>query len=90
MRNDKKTEALVKLNEVITLLSEAFIEDDRNFNILQEEIYSLVDQNKEQEEKICALERLSEMYQAEINYLQSKVYAQEEKNRAISRILMED
>ena len=90
MRNDKKTEALVKLNETIAFLSEAFIEDDRNFNILQEEIYHLVDQNKEQEERIYALEQLSEKHEVEINYLKSKIYAQDEKNRAISRILMGD
>lgn len=90
MRNDKKTEALVKLNETIAFLSEAFIEDDRNFNILQEEIYNLVGQNKEQEERIYALEQLSEKHEVEINYLKNKIYAQDEKNRAISRILMGD
>ena len=88
--SNKKTEALIKMNEAIAYLSEAFIEEDQIFNQIYEELQNVIAWGKEQDDKIYNLEKQAENYECRISVLETDLYKQQEKNKKIARILMED
>lgn len=88
--SNRKTEALIKMNEAIAYLSEAFIEEDQILNQIHDELQNIIAWGKEQDDKIYNLEIQAETYQCRISMLEADLYKQKEKNERIARILMED
>ena len=88
--SNRKTEALIKMNEAIAYLSEVFIEEDQILNQIHDELQNIIAWSKEQNDKIYKLEKQSENYQCRISILEADLYKQQEKNERIARILMED
>ena len=88
--SNRKTEALIKMNEAIAYLSEAFIEEDQILNQIHDELQNIIAWGKEQDDKIYKLEKQTENYQFRISILEADLYKQQEKNERIARILMED
>lgn len=88
--SNRKTEALIKMNEAIAYLSEAFIEEDQILNQIHDELQNIIAWGKEQDDKIYKLEKQAENYQCRISMLEVDLHKQQEKNERIARILMED
>ena len=53
--HNKKSEALIKMNEAIAYLSEAFIEEDQIFNQIHDELQNIIAWGKAQDDKIYKL-----------------------------------
>jgi hypothetical protein len=88
--SNRKTEALIKMNEAIAYLSEAFIEEDQILNQIHDELQNIIAWGKEQDDKIYKLEQQAEHYQCRISYLEADLYKQQEKNKKIANILLEE
>lgn len=88
--SNKKTEALIKMNEAIAYLSEVFIEENQIFNKMHDELQNIIAWGKEQDDKIYNLEQQAENYECRISMLEKDLYKEQEKNKTIARILMED
>ena len=88
--HNKKSEALIKMNEAIAYLSEAFIEEDQIFNQIYDELQNIIAWGKEQDDKIYKLEKQAENYECRISSLETDLYTEKEKNKKIANILLEE